>query len=507
MKKRFVGNIIKIVNIKIMLFILLINIYGVVYSLPLVSLEEDKKESTKVNLRESIQTIQTKNLAACAATPQRLGNGCITLNFQNIEVRILLQLLAKVSGMNFIISDAVKGNMTLHVSGVNWKQALDIILKANGLDFRRYGNVLLIKPMKDLVDSELQELEAKKKIAESAPLKSEIIHLSYANADDIAKLLKSGENSILTAHGQVGVDARTNSLWIREIASNLSEVKEFIHVLDIPSRQVLIEARIVHIDRRFTKDLGVRFGVTRPPHLSGTLEGATQAFNGVPPGFIGAAPGLVGIPPDVISNRLNFNLPAGVENPGSIAFALINIGKKNFVDLELTALENERHAETISSPRLITSNQKEALIQQGEEIPYLQSTSSGATSVEFKKAVLSLKITPQITPDNNVVLKIAVNQDTRGLQIPVNTAGQSSALLPPAINTREVQSQIFLRNGETIVIGGIYERNRVNEITRVPFFGRLPLVGNLFKNTHDEDHNAELIIFITPRIIDQACVY
>lgn len=417
-----------------------------------------------------------------------MSNHNVSLNFQNIKTRSLLQLLAKTSGLNFIISENVKGNMTLHLKNVPWKQALDIILKANGLDSRRYGDVILIAPIQELAENEINALTARQRVQQLAPLHSEILRLNYANANDIAVLLRGEGSSILSARGQVGVDSRTNSLWIRDLKSNIKEIKYFVGILDIPAQQVLIEARLVSIEKKFTRDIGVRFGVSRKGRLSHKL---LKPDGGVDTSIKGL---------NDVNNRLIFDIPSTLENAASLALSLVRLGSKNFLDLELSALEKENHAETISTPRLITSNQKEAIIEEGEEIPYLTASSSGATSVEFKKAVLSLKITPQITPDRNIVLQLRVTQDSRGEQIKVNN---SNSLLPPAINTKEVQSQVFLRNGQTVVIGGIYHRFNRNEVQRVPFFGDLPIVGALFRQTTRVHDQKELLVFITPRIIDR----
>ncbi len=426
----------------------------------------------------------------------------VSLNFNDVETRTLLQLLAKTSGLNFVISDAVKGNMTLHISDVPWDQALDIILKANGLGYRRFGKVLLVAPVNELATNEIQELQAKRRVAELAPLQSEIIRLRYANAEEMANLLKGDSNSLLSSRGSVAAERRTNSLWLRDIPANLRTIRPFIQRLDVPSRQVLIEAKIVSVDKGYARDLGIRWGISGRggKTLSGTFSGANQALTSP---FSGVGP----IAPDGRpsgTDRLNFNMPAAPisgANPGSIALALTGIGNNYFLDLELSALEEENLASTLSSPRVITSNQQPAYIQQGEEIPYLVSSSSGATAVEFKDAVMSLEITPQITPDDKVILTIKVMQNTRGAPIVANSLGAVSPVLPPAINTREVKSQVLLQNNQTVVIGGIFTRDKMNNTTRIPFFGKLPFIGYLFRNKQIVERRRELLIFITPRII------
>lgn len=421
----------------------------------------------------------------------------VSLNFNDVETRTLLQLLAKTSGLNFVISDAVKGNMTLHVTDVPWDQALDIILKANGLGYRRFGKVLLIAPVNELATNEIQELQAKRRVAELAPLQSEIIRLRYANAEELANLLKGDSNSLLSSRGSVSAERRTNSLWLRDIPANLRSIRPFIQRLDVPSRQVLIEAKIVSIDKNYARDLGIRWGISGRggKTLSGTFSGANQALT---------QPFSAVTPP---TDRLNFNMPAAPisgANPASIALAMTGLGNNYYLDLELSALEEENLASTLSSPRVITSNQQPAYIQQGEEIPYLVSSSSGATAVEFKDAVMSLEITPQITPDDKIMLTIKVMQNTRGQQLVANSLGAVSPVLPPAINTREVKSQVLLQNNQTVVIGGIFTRDKTNNETRIPFLGKLPFIGALFRNRQIGDRRRELLIFITPRIITAA---
>lgn len=420
------------------------------------------------------------------------GDKKLSFQFQKIDIRVLLQLIAKNSGRNFIIGDAVKGNVTLSLEGVTWRQALDIVLKTHALASRQVGNVIFISTIEEITSNETKQLQSDETLANLAPLQSKLIRLNYTNAVDMAKLLKGQQGSLLTPRGEVAVDSRTNSLIIRDTAKTVNNLIREIKQLDIPARQVLIEARIVNIDTQYESELGVKFGVSDTRHLSGTLNGANQLTQGVD---------VSNITP--LADRLNFNVPANQlfdgSTPGSIGLALARIGHV-MLDLELSALEGERHAQIISRPRVVTSNQEKAVIQTGEEIPYQESTSSGATSVVFKKAVLSLEIVPQITPNNKIVLKLKATQDTRGQNIAV---GQSNGtpITIPAINTQEVESNILLHNNETIVIGGVYRVVKQNTLDRIPFFGSLPVVGALFshKGEHDEKH--ELLIFITPKII------
>lgn len=415
----------------------------------------------------------------------------LSFYFQNIDVRTLLQLIAKQSGLNFIISDEVKGNITLNLKDVTWRQALNVIMKTQGLASRQVGNVIYVSTIEEITNNEAKQLKSDEALANLAPVHSTLIKLNYTIAADIAALLKGDKGSLLTARGEVAVDNRTNSLIIRDVSKNLAEVTREIRKLDVPARQVLIEARIVNMDTSYEEQLGVRFGVSDTRHLSGTLAGANQLTQYV---------GVNNITP--LSDRLNFNVPANAiagVTPGSVGLALARVGHL-LLDLELSALEGEKHAQVISRPRVVTSNQQKATIQTGEEIPYQESTSSGATSVVFKKAVLSLEITPQITPDNKIILKLRATQDTRG----ENTAVGSSDGVPitiPAINTQEVQSNILLNNNETVVVGGVYKITKENAYDRVPFLGTLPVIGYLFSHRSEHNIKNELLIFITPKII------
>jgi type IV pilus assembly protein PilQ len=433
--------------------------------------------------------------------PQSIANknGTLSFDFVDIEIRLLLQLIANSSGLNFIISDSVKGNITLSLRDVTWERALGIILKSRGLASRKIGNVILISTIEEITSNESKQLQSEETISNLAPLISKIIHLKYANATDIATLLKGAQGQLLTARGQVAIDTHTNSIILLDTSSNLIVLEREIRQLDIPAKQVLIEARIVNIDVNFEKQLGARFGITKPNWLSGNFFGANSLAQGAKPADV-ATPGGTIDP----TQRLNFNTPASQlfgASPGSIGIAVAKVGGV-LLDLELSALEGEDHLEIISSPRVMTSNQQKALIQTGEEIPYQEATSSGATSVTFKNAVLSLEITPQITPNNKIILALKATQDTRGLNTVLtnNTGGPSSSV--PAINTQEVQSNIILNNNETVVLGGVYKQTKEHTYERIPFLGTLPVVGALFRHVADHNEKTELLVFITPKIID-----
>lgn len=408
----------------------------------------------------------------------------ISLNFQNINIRAVLQLLADFTGINIVVSDKVQGSITLRLNDIPWDQALDIILTTQGLDKRQTANVMLIDTKASLDKMEEQQLKSQQIIQRLEPTRSELLQINYAKASDIAILIKDKQNSLLSEKGKISVDMRTNTIWIQDSGTKIEEVRELIQQLDVPVKQVLIEARIVEVSKDFTQDLGIRWGVSKPKHLSGTLAGANQMEQGIAPANV--------LP---YNKRLNLDLvaaPATAMAPASVGIALAKLGDNILLDLELSALESEGRAELISSPRLITTNQQPAVIDSGQEIPYQEATSSGATAVAFKKAVLSLRVTPQITPDNKILMDLKINQDTASQQL-FNGV--------PAILTKEIQTNVLVSNGQTIVLGGIYQQDKTKSITRIPFFGQLPVVGNLFRNTQVSLRNDELLIFITPKII------
>ena len=419
----------------------------------------------------------------------------LSLNFQNIEVRAVLQLLAEFTGLNLVTSDTVQGNVTLRLKNVTWDQAMDIILKTKGLAMRQNGNVMLIAPATEIAAREKQELEAQKQLVELEPLYSEIVEVNFAKAGEIATILDSGDGDdsgagFLSSRGSVTVDERTNSLLLRDTAEQLIQIGQLIEKLDIPVRQVLIESRIVIANNDFTDELGVRFGVASEGGnnaVSGTLNDISISGDQVTSSQeIGAL-----VTNSVATNQgLNVNLPVAAP-AGSIGLALAKLPFGTILQLELSAMQAEGKGEIVSSPRVITSNQQTAIIEQGTEIPYQEASSSGATSVSFKEAVLKLEVTPQITPDDRVVMDLKVNKDSVG-QI-FNGV--------PSIDTRSVETQVLVDNGETVVLGGVYEQTNLDSVTKVPFFGDLPYLGVLFKTTLIQDDKAELLIFVTPKIV------
>ncbi|MFT4654143.1 MAG: type IV pilus assembly protein PilQ [Kangiellaceae bacterium] len=407
----------------------------------------------------------------------------ISLDFQDVPVRQLLQIIAQVNGFNLVTTDTVSGNVTISLSGVPWDQALDMILKIRGLDQRLEGNILLIAPSAELAARETQALQSKQQVQNLAELTSANISINYARAGELATILKSPEGGILSARGTVSVDIRTNTLLIRDTQASIDEARKTIEVLDIPVKQVLIESRMVTVRDNASEQIGVRWGFT-----GNTSDGATSGS------LVGADVANSGTVPGAITDRLNVNLPVA-NAAGRIGFQIASLLDGNILDLELSALESENKGEIIASPRITVANQQEAYIEQGTEIPFVQSTSSGATSVEFKKAVLSLRVTPHITPDNRIILNLVVTQDTRGDTVSTSTGPAV------AIDTQEISTQVLVENGETIVLGGIFQQISTNDVSKVPLLGDLPFIGRLFRTTAKREEKRELLIFVTPKII------
>lgn len=416
----------------------------------------------------------------------------LSLNFQDIEVRAVLQIIADFTGMNMVTSDAVQGSVTLRLQNVPWDQALDIVLKSKGLGMRQAGNVIMVAPAEEIAAREKQEFESQKQIQDLAPLVSDLIQINYAKAEEIASLLKARENSMLSERGNVTVDQRTNTLLVRDTTDKLLDIRKLVAKLDIPVRQVLIESRVVVANDDFSRDLGVRMGTTG---VTSNGSNGAIAVSGSAAGtaaMVGSAPLPVNLP--TLDQRLNVNLPVTSTSgqPGQLALAVL--GSDYLIDLELSAMQAEGRGEVVSTPRVITSNQNEARIRQGVEIPYLTAASSGATTVQFKEAVLGLTVLPQITPDDRIILDLTVSRDS------VGEVFQGV----PSVNTREVKTQVLVSNGETVVLGGIYEQERRDGVTKVPLLGDIPLVGALFRQTSKIDRKNELLIFVTPKILKES---
>ncbi len=434
----------------------------------------------------------------------------LTLNFQDIDVRSVLQLLADTSGQNIVVSDSVTGNLTLRLQNVPWDQALDIVLRTKGLDKRRQDNVIIIGPTAELAAREKAELAAHKEVQDLSPTHTEFLQVNYAKVTDLAKLIRptaggaGGANSILSPRGSLSIDERTNTLLVQDTADKLADIRRLVQTLDVPVKQVLIEARIVVVSDTYERDLGAQLGFTSLTATgnqgAGTLSisgsnAATSAIVTSAPGGIPATQTgrgtLLTTPPT--TSRYQVNLPAANVN-GSFGVSLLTGSR--LLDLQLSAAQNEGKSETIAAPRVITANQKEATILQGTEIPYQQSASSGATTTQFKNAVLSLKVTPLITPDNRVILDLDVSDDTVGAQVTSATGGSV-----PSIDTRQIITQVLVNDGQTVVLGGILNTTDSYTATKVPYLADIPVLGHLFQSTIKINDKTELLIFITPKIL------
>ncbi|RVT48727.1 type IV pilus secretin PilQ family protein [Rheinheimera sediminis] len=423
---------------------------------------------------------QTKSVAV----DQYVGRA-ISLNFQDIPVRTVLQVIADYNDFNLVTSDSVTGNITLRLDGTPWDQALDTVLKIRGLDKRMDGNILMIAPSDEFAAREAKELQAQQQVEQLEALKSELLPINYAKAADIAALLNNKEATLLSARGNVAVDDRTNSLLVKDTAPIIESVRRLLKRLDVPVKQVLIESRMVTVKDNVRDEIGVRWGFSEQQN--------DRAWSGNAPGANDLAVGTV----PALNDRWNVNLP--VANPaGSIALHVTKLADGTLLDLELSALEQENKGEIIASPRITTANQKKARIEQGTEIPYLEASSSGATTVTFKKAVLSLEVTPQITPDNKIILDLEITQDTRGETV---STGNGPA---QAIDTQRIQTQVLVDNGSTVVLGGIYQQQMTQTISKVPVFGDIPYLGYLFKRRNDFNEKTELLIFVTPKILTES---
>ncbi|TAK77451.1 MAG: type IV pilus secretin PilQ [Aquabacterium sp.] len=437
----------------------------------------------------------------------------LSLNFQNIEVRALLQVIADFTDFNVVTSDTVTGTVTLRLKDVPWDQALDIIMQAKGLGVRKTGNVLWIAPKDEINTKEKNDLEAKAQIAALEPLRTQSFQLNYAKAEAVAKGLTGQQGSggggggtasrILSGRGSVIFETRTNQLFVSDIPSKLEEIQQLISKIDIPVRQVLIEARIVEADDTFGKSLGARLGFA---DLNGLRNGTANAGYGIGSGRIAFTGSYLGLgeqstqaeitSESYVPNTYFVNLPASGQNgynAASFAVSLFSAGSNKFLNLELSALEADGRGRIVSSPRVITADQVKALIEQGTELPYQTATSSGATAIQFRKANLKLEVTPQITPEGSIILDVDVNKDSVGQE---TTAGF-------AIDTKHVATQVLVENGGTVVIGGIFVQDELEQEQRVPYLADIPLVGNLFKNKTRRNNRSELLVFLTPKMVTE----
>jgi len=468
--------------------------------------EQSAYQADKKFIIDVRQVVEDPNKLVRGSKPGYAGEK-LSLNFQNIEVRAVLQVIADFTGLNIITSDTVTGNLTLRLKDVPWDQALEIIMQSKGLDKRKNGNVILVAPADEIAAKEKQAFESQQQIDDVEPLRTEVFTLKYMKAEALKNILSDPKQKILSKRGNAVLDPRTNTVFVQDTPKYLEQVQAIINKTDIPVKQVMIESRLVIADDKYSKALGARLGVTqtgtpgssvgtlsgtlgnRPTAVSttgtvtqGTHNGAVQTTltNG---GVFTSSDGL----PDLMSNLAVANAT------GSIAYSIYNVAAGLLLNLELTAMETDQRGKIVSSPRVITANQHKAKIAAGTEIPYLQASSSGATNVAFKPAVLSLEVTPQITPDEKIIMELDIKKDKVG-QI-FNGV--------PSIDTQNINTQVLVGNGETAVLGGIFEQIERDDVSKVPFFGDLPLFGNLFKKKTRQNDKTELLIFITPKIVDE----
>ncbi|QEL63799.1 type IV pilus assembly protein PilQ [Oryzomicrobium terrae] len=418
----------------------------------------------------------------------------VSISYHNGDVRQLLRVMAEELGLNAVISETVAGNTTLVLKDVPADQVLDIIFQQKGLDMRRNGNVILIAPRDEIATREKLELESKQQIGDLEAVRQESYQLNYAKAPDVVKLL----NDHLSKKGKTSFDPRTNILFVSDTPSRQEDVRKLISTVDKPVRQVMIEAKIVEAEDTFQRNLGIRLGVGGALGGKTTSTGRSQLYVG---GTAQSAASFSGLSTDIakIPTDFNINLPAGNiggAQSGALSFVLYNSGATRFLDLEVSALEADGRGKVISSPRVVTADQVEALIEQGVEIPYQQATSSGATAVSFRKANLSLKVKPQITPDGKITLSVDVNKDTPNTQLTTGTG--------VAIDTKHVKTEVLVENGGTVVIGGIYQQTLRDTRNQIPFLGDLPIIGFLFRQTTKVDNKTELLVFITPKVISES---
>ena len=412
----------------------------------------------------------------------------LTLNFQKIDVREALNVIADFTGTNMVISDTVSGNITLRLKDVPWDQAFDIILQSRGLDMRKNGNVIQVAPRAEIAAKEKIDLTSRQEISELEDLRTESFQISYQKADALAALLSSKDQRILSKRGSAVVDARTNTLFLQDTPDRLEEARKLIKQVDVPVRQVMIEARIVEASDNFGKNLGVRLGYNSTDAFS--VGNSTRLFGNIGANSVTGGPLAGTVMP---ANTPNVNLPSA-GTAGAFSMLLFNSNASKLLSVELTALETDSKGKVISSPRVVTSDQTEATIATGTEIPYQQASSSGATNVAFKSATLSLSVKPQITPDDNVIMDIKVNKDS---------VGQLYAGVP-SIDTNKVTTQVLVENGGTVVIGGVYTQQQSDGVNKVPLLGDIPILGALFRSSAKLDNKSELLVFITPKIIKDA---
>lgn len=476
--------------------------------------EQSAYQADKKFIIDVRQVVEDPNKLVRGSKPGYAGEK-LSLNFQNIEVRAVLQVIADFTGLNIITSDTVTGNLTLRLKDVPWDQALEIIMQSKGLDKRKNGNVILVAPADELAAKEKQVFESQQQIDDVEPMRTEVFTLNYMKADALKDILSDPKQRILSKRGSAVIDPRTNTVFVQDIPRYLEQVQAIINKTDIPVKQVMIESRLVIADDKFGKDLGARFGVTQTGRPGSSVATIGSTIGNKPTSI--STTGLLtqgphnGTAQTALTNSLTpnsqltssdgqpdlmSNLPVTKAGAGSFAFTLFRLSAGLLLNLELSALETDKRGKVVSSPRITTANQRKAKISSGTEIPYLQSSSSGAANIAFKPAVLSLEVTPQITPDEKIIMELEVKKDRVGQTV---RTGLGEAV---AIDTQSINTQVLVGNGETAVLGGIYEQTDRNDIEKVPFFGDLPIMGNLFRRKSLQSDKTELLIFITPKIMD-----
>lgn len=480
--------------------------------------EQSAYQADKKFIIDVRQVVEDPNKLVRGSKPGYAGEK-LSLNFQNIEVRSVLQVIADFTGLNIITSDTVTGNLTLRLKDVPWDQALEIIMQSKGLDKRKTGNVILVAPADELAAKEKQAFESQQQIDDVEPMRTEVFTLNYMKAEALRDILTDSKQKILSKRGSAVLDPRTNTVFVQDIPKYLEQVQAIINKTDVPVKQVMIESRLVLADEKFGKELGARFGVTQTgrPGSAVTTIGGTIGNRPTAVTTTGITQGThngtvqTGLTDTIFKDTANntnsmltssdglpdlmSNLPVN-NAAGTFAFSLFKLSAGLLLNLELSALEKDNRGKVVSSPRVTTANQQKARISQGTEIAYLQASSSGAANVAFKEAALSLEVTPQITPDEKIIMDLEVKKDKINERIVSGGA--------PSIDTQRVTTKILVANGETAVLGGIYELTERNDVTKVPFFGDLPIMGNLFKHKTLQSDKTELLIFITPKIMDDS---
>lgn len=454
--------------------------------------EQSAYQADKKFIIDVRQVVEDPNKLVRGAKPGYAGEK-LSLNFQNIEVRSVLQVIADFTGLNIITSDTVTGNLTLRLKDVPWDQALDIITQSKGLAMRKTGNVIMVAPAEEVAAKEKQMLEASRQIEDLEPLRTEVFTLRYMKAQALKNILTDAKQRILSKRGTAVLDPRTNTVFVQDTAKYLEQVQAIINKTDIAVKQVMIESRLVLADERFGKSLGARFGVqslTRSGQNATAIGGTLSNSNTDTSGTTAAAGGVGG---NLQAGGLNSNLPVSGAF-GSFAASLFRLPAGLLLNLELTALETDKRGKVVSSPRITTANQSKAVIKSGVEIPYKEASSSGAATISFKEAVLSLEVTPQITPDEKIIMDLNIKKQR---------VGQIFEQVP-SIDTQSLETQVLVSNGETAVLGGIFEQTIRADVDKVPFFGDLPVMGHLFKRRITSDEKTELLIFITPKIMDDS---